>query len=350
LSELVPMDNTYLDLIKQRRKVINDKPSDTVGYNPVAQDAVHELYTWIFSTYLPKRYPSTFKLVYSSSDSEKASLSAPQLHNLVTNEYITLEPLPHPEDCLKTLGNHIDNEFTILLPESDPNARPSRVMPTATPTERYHLHAFILAFPSGFVTRRKLSLSLASIHAPVPGYSTKLEKPMDRFFASLPFGKVVKRSNWSISMDGVRFMLDGTHLDITGDSGSRSLDRGAAIKTAESNKKLKEVKMAPGHYKPTPEEMEGWKKEAADVDGDKAFLRVERQTLHRLEKTGAIVFGFKTYMDPLSQIRADGQGPALAATLRGMNQGSVPAIDVYKGGVVWREPLVEYLMQDIPVA
>jgi hypothetical protein len=43
--------------------------------------------------------------------------------------------------------------------------------------------------------RKKINLTLANIHTPVPGYAAKLEKSMDRFFATLPVGKIVKRIN-----------------------------------------------------------------------------------------------------------------------------------------------------------
>jgi hypothetical protein len=35
---------------------------------------------------------------------------------------------------------------------------------------------------------------------------------MDRFFAALPVGKVVKRANWSISTNDDLFCLAGNHM------------------------------------------------------------------------------------------------------------------------------------------
>jgi heme-dependent oxidative N-demethylase alpha subunit-like protein len=209
-----------------------------------------------------------------------------------------------------------------------------------------HLHAFILVFPSGFTPAQKLGLPLAGelsvkvkgsmititgIHGPVPGYAARLEKSMDRFFASFPFGKIIWRANWLISTDEVLFKLGG--------SGHQIDIRDETVSTSSRE----DIPMAPPTYEPTPEELAKWKEESKSVNGDKYTLRMERQTLHRLEGTGAIVFGFKTILEPLSELREEGSGPVLADALEGLRTGNSPAMDVYENGVVWREPLVEYL-------
>jgi hypothetical protein len=169
-----------------------------------------------------------------------------------------------------------------------------------------------------------------AIHGPVPGYEEKLEKSMDKFFASMPFGKMIWRSNWSVSTDGVLFNLEGAHVDIRHEPETKA---GNGIR----------VEMAPPTYEASAEEEAAWKEKSKAIDPEKCHLRMERQTLHRLEKTGALVFGFKTFMEPLSDLKEEGCGPQFAAALEGLRVGNVPAMDVYKNGVVWREPLVEYL-------
>jgi hypothetical protein len=159
----------------------------------------------------------------------------------------------------------------------------------------------------------------------------KLERSMDKYFSALPFGKLITRANWSISTNGIRFQL--------GSSGHHAEVRN---KPASSDGK---PAMAPPTYEATPEEIADWETKSKAVDGDACFLRMERQTLHRLEKTGAIIFGFKTFMEPLSKLREEGSGPALADALQGLAVGSVPAVDVYKNGVIWKGPLTEYLMR-----
>jgi hypothetical protein len=317
LSDLVAVDNTYLDRIKDRRDLISTRCEDIIGCNPVAKEAVDELYIWIFSIYLPKRFPTMFSLVPSE---ESYSIF---LLNHITNENIELAPPDNPIEALKTLGRHIDNEFLVLLPSSSPKPpkSPSKIFPTLTPQEPYHLHAFTLCYPSGFNTVFKLGLPLSAIHAPVPGYESKIGKSMDRFFALIPFGKIVKRANWAVQTDQKLFHRDSNHISLS--SGGE--------------------KMAGSSYEASEEELEEWGKEGEAVKAEECRLRCERQTLHRLEKTGALVFGFKTYLYPLEKIREEGGGEEMAVAVEGLWKGSVPGMAVYKRGVVWGGKVCEFL-------
>jgi hypothetical protein len=146
---------------------------------------------------------------------------------------------------------------------------------------------------------------------------------MDRFFATLPFGKIVKRANWAVQQDDKWFKLDGNHGHIA----------------------LAPATMAPPSHQPTEEELETWKRDAERVVPETCNLRSERQTLHRLEGTGALVFAFKTYMYPLPEVKAAGLGPEMADAAEGLWKGSVPAMAVYKRGVVWATRVVDYLRE-----
>jgi len=156
------MDSTYLELIGLRRKLIAEEADEVVGFNPIARDAVHELFLWIFGTYLPKRYPNMFKLVHRAEIGKGRGLPI-AVRNLVLDETIILNPIPEPSDCLKVLGCHVDCEFAILLPIAPAKGKVPRIDPTDCPKTPYHLHAFILAFPSGFTTSQKLGLPLAGM-------------------------------------------------------------------------------------------------------------------------------------------------------------------------------------------
>lgn len=162
MSDLILMDNTYREMIELRRKLIAQETDEVVACNPVAEEAVQELYVWLFGTYLPKRYPSMFKIV-GKLPVEKTRRSPTRVCNLVMEEMIILDPIPEPLECLKTLGRHIDCEFVILLPTASPQGKTPRIQPTDCPKVPYHLHAFVVAFPSGFTTTQKLGLSLAGM-------------------------------------------------------------------------------------------------------------------------------------------------------------------------------------------
>ena len=147
----------------------------------------------------------------------------------------------------------------------------------------------------------KINFTLSNIHTPVLGYAAKLEKSMDLFFATLPVGKIVKRVNWSIT----------TNTDIFALGGNR-------IYESEDTKEDK-------------------------IDLEKTVLRRERQTLHRLPKSRALVFAFKSYMYPIKDVKEEGSGEELAQAIDGLKEGSVPGMHFYKRGVVWGEAVKRYL-------
>jgi hypothetical protein len=184
-------------------------------------------------------------------------------------------------------------------------------------------------------------MKLAHIHAPVPGYGVKLEKSMDRFFAGFGFGKVVKRQNWSVQLGEDLFRLKGNHLSTapTSSAGASSDEFGNGVEGSG------EIKMAPPVAEAGDKVKEVWDKEGESVDPRDCRLRCERQTLHRLERTGALVFAFKTYLYTLDEVVEDGLADEMADAVEGLGTGSVPAIKVYKRGVVWGRNVCEYLRE-----
>lgn len=276
------MDNTYTARIALRRNLISSRPHDVLAVTPVIEPSVLEFYSWLMLTYLPLRFPTVFTLLDGKGG----------LKNLVTREELPLTPSSALQ-ALEIIGGNIDDDFLFLLPTAEEG--------------KYRLEGFVTCFPSGFNTRGKLGLKLADIHIPVPGYSAKLEKSMDRFFATLPVGKIVRRVNWSITTHGELFCLAGNHL------------------SEEEAKTLAEEAVA------------------KEWDINKAVLRCERQTLHRLPGTKALVFAFKTYQYGMQELKDEGSGEELATAIDGLGEGSVPGMRVYKSAVVWGEKVKRFL-------
>lgn len=192
-SDLLIFDKTYQERINLRESLIQQYPDDVIGVthdsDDRVQDAVQELYSYLFSTYLPSRYPAIFR---HSLDQNGSIMS---LENLITKETIPAnsEKLSS-RVALETISRNIDEDFFILLPhKSDEKNDSTDVV--------YVLEAYSACFPSGFQPREKLGKRLADIHGPVPGYKAKLQKSMDRFFARLESGKLVRRVNWSLTVD-----------------------------------------------------------------------------------------------------------------------------------------------------
>lgn len=301
MSELIEMDNTYLDRMNLRRMIMDEHPAATKQCNKSAESAVFELYDWMVTTYLPMRFPT----IYSASGSA--------LLNSVSHTYMPF----HPQSAmaaLDVLGEHVDTDFLILLPSSK----------AADGSPIYHLQAFVTCFPSGFSTREKCGKPLATIHKPVPGYQSKLEKSMDRFFAKLETGKAVKRSNWSITTNDQLYSEGGNHL--YGDEKQEKPVENAKTLDVDSIDLDDDII-----------------RQRKDVVIENCRLRCERQTLHRLPKSQALVFAFKTYLYKLSEVKESGAGPELAEAIDGLQAGSVPAMAFYKRQVVWGEAVKRYL-------
>lgn len=276
------MDNTYASRIALRRSLISERSEDVLAVNPIIEPSVLEFYTWMTKTYLPTRFPTLFTL----------SPSTNSLKSLLTGEELPLVPAG-AKQALEIIGQNVDDDFLFLLPTAEEG--------------KYRLEGFITCFPSGFNTLQKLGMSLRDIHGPVPGYAQKLEKSMDRFFAALPVGRIVRRANWSITTHSRLFCLSGNHT--------------------------------------SPEEAERLAKKEREDEWrvEDAVLRCERQTLHRLPGTKALIFGFKTYQYPLTNVKEEGSGEELAAAIRGLGTGSTPDMRVYKSAVVWGDKIMAFL-------
>jgi hypothetical protein len=160
----------------------------------------------------------------------------------------------------------------------------------------YRLVAAVLCFPAHWRLADKLGRPLQAIHEPVPGFADRLADPVDRFFANIQATRPVWRLNWSL-------------VD------------------------------APTLFRP-PEHRGNPRPISAEQAGRQLWLRVERQTLRRLPRSGDVVFGIHTYVDPLeAAIDSPQAAQALAARIREMPD----AMARYKSILPIRAPLLAWL-------
>ncbi|KAE8158860.1 hypothetical protein BDV40DRAFT_307492 [Aspergillus tamarii] len=281
VSELIEIDKNYLDRINLRKRIMAEHPETVLAAEGCVKPAVDEFYTWLVGTYLPTRYPRMFQL--RSSAGEKSTF----LHSLVTDETFPLSPEEIPLDTLRVMGGLIEDDLLFLMPSNDGDG--------------YALRGFVTCFPNGFNTSSKLGLKLRDIHKPVPQYKEKLEKSMDRFFQKLVVGRFIKRANWTITTTDRMFTASGNHL------------------------------------------YEGEEIPQEEVNINIARLRVERQFLHRLPQSHAILFSFKTLLYTLPEIKEEGLGEVLAEAIDGLKQGNAPGFHFYKRAAVWGESAKSYL-------
>lgn len=164
--------------------------------------------------------------------------------------------------------------------------------------EGYVLVAASLCFPARWELAEKLGQPMMRIHERVSGYAEKLGKPVDRFFEHLRVDKPIQRLNWSILDDPALFQTGGK------------------FRTAE------EAGITPENA------------------GSRIWLRVERQTLRRLPRSGDILFTIRTFVDPLSALEGR---PDLAAGLRSSIAEMPEGMQLYKSLPPFRDALDRYL-------
>ena len=116
------------------------------------------------------------------------------------------------------------------------------------------LVAASVAFPSGWLLADKLGLPIGMIHDPVPDYAAQIGRAVDRVTAALTAHRGLWRLNGNV--------FDDDDL-----------------------------------FRPTYPVRSGPRRVPEDI-----FLRVERQTLRKLPRSGAVVFTIRTYLDPLPSI------------------------------------------------
>ncbi|KAH7129820.1 hypothetical protein B0J13DRAFT_132627 [Dactylonectria estremocensis] len=235
----------------------------------------------LYSFLLVDYLPTRFPSMFAISDKKT-------FRNLVTGKSFPATAPLDPEDpevCLRTLAETVEEDIFLLKETGETHVCP----------------AFLCCFPTGFDPSSKLGQTLKGIHDPVPAYD-KIGPSMERFFRKLEVGKSVRRMNWVVQ----------THADLINVSGNH-IKEGDEFVADE------------------------------DVDASKAHLRVELQTLTRLPKTKFVIFCFRTYLYPISDIKAEGSGPALADAIEGLQSGNAPGMFKYKSAVRWGTSIASYL-------
>lgn len=262
ISTLAPkdwllMEDTYLGRIREKQKIITnshpsyplekDLRSSTVFLSPEGEPALREFYDVVVE-FMTSKYPMYFER------------QGDQIYNNVTKESI---PAPagattDPQVLLSSLVGTIEEDFIILMKDPTKHGQPYG--------DEYFFKAGVFAFAAGFDPKDKFNQPLTMIHAPIPGYESKLKLSMNRFFEKLEPRKFVLRSNFSVQTHD-KFYVDDAN------KGYHLTDEELSV--------------------PIPYET---------LDFDKqVHYRSERQVLIKLPQTGAIVFTIRTYLHPMRQ-------------------------------------------------
>jgi dimethylamine monooxygenase subunit A len=153
-----------------------------------------------------------------------------------------------------------------------------------------------VCFPSHWRLADKVGRPVAEVHEPVPRYAAELASRVDRFLDRLRPERPAWRRNWTVHQSPDLFVPE-----------------------------------AP----PPPEPPVT----GADA-GDRLWLRSERQTLLRLGRSGAIVFGIRTQQVPLRVVAGR---PDLCRRLAAALASWPDELVAYRGGEALRRPLLAWL-------
>lgn len=156
----------------------------------------------------------------------------------------------------------------------------------------FRLEGGALCFPTGWALEEKIGHTLDEIHSGVPGLNPALAAPLNRFLDRLRPGPAFLRDNWGL------------------------------YATAELN-------LHPTRPRPRLE---------LPLDPDRIWLRIERQALAALPRTGGIVFGIRIELHPLTAVLAD---PVARTGLARALATMAPDMAAYKGIAAVRDALVK---------
>jgi dimethylamine monooxygenase subunit A len=202
------------------------------------------------------------------------------LHNRLAGETWDLSSLPC--DPLELAGRLVQEDLCVV---QNTDAGPV-------------LTAAVLCFPSRWRLTEKIGRPLAEVHGPVPFYRERLARPVDGFTRHLKAGHIAGRLNWSVLDDATLFQPSGKWRD--------EYNRAVTVENA----------------------------------GETLFLRVERQTLRRLPRTGAILFGIRVHVYRLSvAITTPVTAACLAEAIRALPEST----SLYKSFPPIRAALLDWL-------
>ncbi|MDC7682500.1 DUF3445 domain-containing protein [Asticcacaulis sp. BYS171W] len=165
--------------------------------------------------------------------------------------------------------------------------------------EGWRLMAGAICFPSSWSITEKLGKVLHEVHTPVPDFSegTRNAAVIERIFDNLRPDEPVIRWNWSL------YGNDTLHHP---------------------------------HVSPPQRFGDG-------PDADTVFIRVERQTLHKLPDTGAVLFTIGIHLTPLEALDAHPDRDAIAQSLITQIEALIDTQLDYKGLTWERERLLRRL-------
>lgn len=206
------------------------------------------------------------------------------IRNEITGEVLNMT-LPLKEHPLIYISKLAKEDFYLLLPRSD---------------GLHYLVAAVVAFPGGgFSVSEILGQHIDTIHQLVPYYKEKLQKSMEKWFSKLKVDEPIERATWNMTWD--------------------------------HQLRLQEVYKLPKYQKVSDIEF---------PEPEKFVIRIDRQSIRKLSKTGVIVFTNHPLIYPVDEMKDEPMVPLLIKKM--LFEGPEDILN-YKNFPIFRQHIKEYL-------
>ncbi len=280
---LIEIDAHYRAEVSLKKQLLTDRPDYYFQALPGHEIAQWEVLDVVLHD-LARHNPDYFSLRQNGDDWYWTNHILNQKTTFVFGDAATLPVAP-----LDWVGRQVQEDLVLLAGDDSV------------------LVAGQLCFANDWCLTEKMGLPFWQIHAPIVPIVEPMILAAQKFMARLTVGRPVWRMNWSVKVSN--------DLDMT----SRH--------TPANRQRL--ANLLPGL---TP-----------DTIGHQVYLRVERQTLTRLPRSGAILFGIHTYQNLLADEIA--ARPGAADKLARVFATTPPAMLDYKSMTGFMPALMTYLSQ-----
>lgn len=280
---LIDVDEHYATEVALKRRLLTDCPAYYYQSQPGHEAAQWDVLELVLTS-AARTKPDAFTL---RQDGDHW-----YWQNRLLNEEIKFtfgDPATLPHEPLDWVGRQLQEDLLVLA------------------REETQLVAGQLCFGNGWCLDEKMGLPFWEIHAPITPIPAlePMMRAAQKLMERVPVGRPVWRLNWSLKLSD--------QLDMTSRH-TPALDQ----------------LLADGLPNLTP-----------DTIGQQLFLRIERQTLTRLPRSGTVLFGIHTYQNRLDLELAE--RPDGAARLARVLETAPLALLDYKGITPFLEPLLKYL-------
>jgi hypothetical protein len=342
-SEWIELDSTYHHWQRVREFRVRTRGHDAVRVLPAREDesvkvqggawAAKEL-VYELAEYLPRRYPSSFRVTRFPNGVPApciggVSLGWGQQQPVQTIEAIEtgdkfdlgvlegLEGVEMGEEAMRITAGLIQDDVALMIEGTD---------------GKYYFQAGAICIPGFWRMRDKIGMTLDDIHISgnVPRFKEKLQTSMEKFFRRMPVDKPVIRNNYFMQICKPLSHVGDSEAEARLDVEEECIDPEELGWSESTNGPEDTFLHGHGHGAPP----------APYLAPSTMRLRTERQTLRRLPRTGAIVFGIRTYLFKIEELaRERGVADRLGSAVRSWPED----VGVYKGRKMYSDVLLKYL-------